>query len=155
MKSATELDSIFKKSDLILCLLDSTGILEGKNKLMSLVYIAQEECKKRNVGLDSYKFVKRGFFPYSDELQSDLLQLISDDFVVHDERVEEGIQKNYYWLTDKGTARFKRADLPKKALKFFEDVVERYKNYPFTWIAKDIYRHYSAFLKEEDKSSKN
>lgn len=125
----------------------------GKVRLFKMVYIAQEQCKGRNLQLDYYDFVRHYYGPYSRELETDLSELLSEHLLSHSEQTASGFVLNVYEVTSDGVERLNRASIPEQITEVISTVVGKYRDYPLSWLLKEIYRDYPAFLRKETISN--
>jgi len=142
------------KLGLLLSIVNSAGTIRGKTKLFKLVYITQEECKKAKVELDFYGFHPLYYGPFSLELEKDLISLEKGGYIMHEKATSAGIEYDQYTITDEGANYLRQVAIPEPATRAVDKVVQKYKDYPLSWLLRVVHAEYPTFLSNRSPETK-
>ena len=123
--------------------------VQGKTRLMKLMYIASVELKKENKDIDFYEFRRHYYGPYSDEIVHDLETLAAEGFIRHKIVAYENpygvYEENIYQITQRGieVLERKRSRISLDILRLIERVKAKYNNLPLTMLIQEVYTKYA------------
>jgi uncharacterized protein YwgA len=121
--------------------------IQGKTRLVKLVYVASHELMKAHKKVPIYEFHRYYYGPFSQEIVNDLetLQsekLISHKIVQHGETC--GYEENVYRITEKGTTEIekKRTLSNLDIFEIVEKIKNQYNDIPLSMLVHEVYSKY-------------
>jgi len=141
MNLLNSLPKLPQRSWLPLYLLYVLGKIPTATKLQKLVFLIQTEGR-----IDGYRFFKRHYGPYSDELEVDV-RAFSQSLNLMQTQIVEGANYPYflYLPTQKGlnlTEQIVKTEVPKEISKRADAIIKKYGNRSYQELQEYIYTRY-------------
>ncbi len=137
---------------------DGRYLMEGKTKLMKLVFLAQKEAAPAVAGAiapDSpYQFEPYFYGPFSRDVAADLDSLSRRGLLDSDVKnidPEGRFAQNRYWLTERGRTLVREYLRDQSGISAVWEVLQRYSNWPGSKVVRHVHAVYPEMVRVTDR----